>query len=82
MHVNIKNALALKKVPLYIGRMSKSNAIARFRERFGLSQKKMAERLGITSRALRELEAKPNVPLRYELAVEGLHARLLRELSE
>lgn len=78
----MKNALAVKKVPLYIEGMSNGNPIAALRDRFRLSQVEMAERLGITSRTLRELEQRRDVPLRYELAVEALRARLMKELSE
>jgi DNA-binding transcriptional regulator YiaG len=79
---NIKNALAMKKPPLYIRRMNKANPIATLRERFRLSQVEMAERLGITSRTLRELERQDTVPLRYELAAETLRVRLMKEIVE
>ena len=80
--VNRKNALAVKKVPLYIEGMTKSNAIAAFRDRFRLSQKELAERIGVTARTLRDLEQRRDVPLRYELALDGLKSRLMKELAE
>ena len=60
--------------------MNKSNAIAALRDRFRLSQKELAERLGVTPRTLRDLEQRVDVPLRYELAAEALRARLLAEV--